>query len=298
MTRGIRIASIATLATQIIIVGTGGAVRLTGSGLGCTTWPYCTPESFVPVPEQGIHGVIEFANRVMGGVVLLVAAIMLVLAILQRRRHPGVLPLAIVLVVGTIAQALIGAIVVFLHLRPDTVGIHFSLSAILVGVAAWMAWRVFRGRAARFGGTLAQRALMLATAVMVPVVVYVGILTTGSGPHAGDGGAARNGLDPAVMQHVHALPAYLLLALAVALALVGWRRRPLGIWAGTLLALIVTQALIGVVQSNLGLPIALVGAHMVISVMIVACTVVAALSLRVDVVEPLEADVPREPVAA
>ncbi|GAA2173274.1 heme A synthase [Agrococcus versicolor] len=298
MTRGIRIASIATLATQIIIVGTGGAVRLTGSGLGCTTWPYCTPESFVPVPEQGIHGIIEFANRVMGGVVLLVAAIMLVLAIVHRRRHPGVLRLAILIVVGTIAQALIGAVVVFLHLRPDTVGIHFSISAVLVGVAAWMAWRVFRGRRARWGGSLAQRSLMLATTVMVPVVVYVGILTTGSGPHAGDGGAARNGLDPAVMQHVHALPAYALLALAVGLVLAGWRMRPFGIWAATLLGLIVLQATIGIVQSNLGLPIALVGAHMVISVMIVAATVVAALSLRVPAAESVEADDVRERVAA
>lgn len=298
MTRGIRIASVATLATQILIVGTGGAVRLTGSGLGCTTWPYCTPESFVPVPEQGIHGIIEFANRVMGGVVLLVAAIMLVLAIVHRRRHPGVLPLAIVVVVGTILQALIGAVVVFLHLRPDTVGIHFSLSALLVGVAAWMAWRVFRGRRARWGGTLAQRALMLATAVMVPVVVYVGILTTGSGPHAGDGGTARNGLDPALMQHVHAFPAYALLALAIGLVLVGWKVRPFGIWAGTLLALLVVQATIGVVQSNLGLPIALVGAHMVISVMIVAATVVAALSLRVPAAEGVEVDDVRESVSA
>jgi cytochrome c oxidase assembly protein subunit 15 len=294
VTRGIRIASVATLVTQILIVGTGGAVRLTGSGLGCTTWPYCTPESFVPVPEQGIHGVIEFSNRVMGGVVLLVAAIMLVLAIVHRRRHPGVLPLAIAVVVGTIAQALIGAVVVFLHLRPDTVGIHFSLSAVLVGVSAWMAWRVFRGRRARWGGTLAQRALMLATAV----VVYVGILTTGSGPHAGDGGAARNGLDPALMQHVHAFPAYALLALAIGLVLVGWRLRPFGIWAGTLLALLVTQATIGIVQSNLGLPIALVGSHMVLSVMIVATTVLAALSLRVPAAAGVEVDDVRESVAA
>lgn len=290
MTRGIRIASVATLATQILIVGTGGAVRLTGSGLGCTTWPNCTPESFVPVAEQGVYGIIEFSNRVMGGVVLLVAAIMLVLAIVHRRRHPGVVPLATAIVVGTIAQALIGAVVVFLHLRPDTVGIHFFLSSALVGVAAWMTWRVFRGRRARWGGTLAQRALMLATAVMVPVVVVIGILTTGSGPHAGDGGAARNGLDPAVMQHVHALPAYLLLALVAGLVLVGWRSRPFGIWAGTLLALVVAQATVGIVQSNLGLPIALVGSHLVMSVLIVAGTVIAALSLRVPTSDTADVD--------
>lgn len=294
MTRGIRTLSIATLATQILIVGTGGAVRLTGSGLGCTTWPNCTPESFVPVAEQGVHGIIEFTNRVMGGVVLLVAAIMLVLAIVHRRRHPGVLPLAIAIVLGTIAQALIGAVVVFLHLRPDTVGIHFFVSSVLVGVAAWMTWRVFRGRRARWGGTVAQRALMLATAIVVPIVVVIGILTTGSGPHAGDGGAARNGLDPAVMQHVHAVPAYVLLALVVGLVLVGWRSRPFGVWAGTLLALVVAQAAVGIVQSNLGLPIALVGSHLVMSVLIVAATVVAALSLRVPATEAVEVDEVRE----
>ena len=71
--RALVVAAWATLVSQIVIVGTGGAVRLTGSGLGCSEWPNCTPESFTPVPEQGIHGIIEFTNRVWGGIVVLIA---------------------------------------------------------------------------------------------------------------------------------------------------------------------------------------------------------------------------------
>ena len=77
--RGLIAAAWTTLITQVVIVGTGGAVRLTGSGLGCSQWPNCTPESFTPVPEQGIHGIIEFANRVWGGIVVVVAIVMLVM---------------------------------------------------------------------------------------------------------------------------------------------------------------------------------------------------------------------------
>ncbi|WP_347753596.1 COX15/CtaA family protein [Agrococcus sp. ProA11] len=270
-----------TLVSQIAIVGTGGAVRLTGSGLGCTQWPNCTPESFVPVPEQGIHGIIEFANRVMGGIVLLVAIVMLVLVI---RQHAGRVAITLAsLVLGlTLAQALIGAVVVWMSLRPDTVGIHFLLSVVLVALAALLAWRVIVGA---FGPQRAPRwqwLLALAMTAALAVVVVVGVLTTGSGPHAGDGGAARNGLDPAIMQHVHAWPGYLLLALVLAVvvaAAVRGPRRHLR-WTLGLLGLILLQIVIGIIQSNTGLPVLLVGIHMVVSVISTAVVVAVVLSLR------------------
>jgi cytochrome c oxidase assembly protein subunit 15 len=122
-----------------------------------------------------------------------------------------------------------------------------------------------------------QSALVHAMTAVLAVVVVVGVLTTGSGPHAGDGGAARNGLDPAVMQHVHAWPGYALLALVIAVVVAAAARGPrrhLG-WA-----LVLLQIAVGIVQSRTGLPIALVGIHLVVSVVTTAIAVAVVLSLR------------------
>lgn len=297
--RSLIVAAWTTLASQIVIVGTGGAVRLTGSGLGCTQWPNCTPESFVPVPEQGIHGIIEFANRVMGGVVLLVAIVMLVLAI---RQHAGrvVITLASLVLGLTVAQALIGAVVVWMSLRPDTVGIHFFLSVILVAIATVLAWSVVLGTPGPSTAPRWQSVLVLSMTVALAVVIVVGVLTTGSGPHAGDGGAARNGLDPAVMQHVHAWPGYLLLtlvlAVVVAAAMHGPRRHLR--WSLGLLGLILLQIVVGIVQSNTGLPVLLVGVHMVISVVSTALGVAVVLSLRQAPVDDAAERASQQPVDA
>lgn len=279
--RSLVVAAWATLVSQIIIVGTGGAVRLTGSGLGCSEWPNCTPESFTPVPEQGIHGIIEFSNRVWGGIVVVIALVMLVLAI-RRRAGRTVIALAAVVLGLTVAQALIGAVVVWMTLRPDTVGIHFILSVVLVGVSAALAWRVVTGPAGPRTAPRWQSALVVAMTAVLAVVVLVGVLTTGSGPHAGDGGAARNGLDPAIMQHVHAWPGYLLAALVlavVAAAALRGPRRHLG-WTIALLGAVLVQIVVGIVQSRTGLPIGLVGIHMLLSVITTAIAVAVVLSLR------------------
>lgn len=297
--RSMVVAAWATLVTQIVIVGTGGAVRLTGSGLGCTEWPNCTPDSFVPVPEQGIHGVIEFGNRVWGGVVILVALAMLVLAIV-RRAGRAVTTLAALIVGLTLAQALIGAVVVWMRLRPDTVGIHFFLSVILVVLAAVLTWKVVVGPSGPRVAPRSQTLLVHAMTAVLAVVIVVGVLTTGSGPHAGDGGAARNGLDPAVMQHVHAWPGYALVALlgaVLAAALVRGPRRHLRLVLA-MLAVVLVQVAVGIVQSNLGLPIALVGIHMVLSVVTAALGAGVVLSLRPPAAETPAAAAAREAVAA
>lgn len=279
--RSLVVAAWATLVSQVIIVGTGGAVRLTGSGLGCSEWPNCTPESFTPVPEQGIHGVIEFSNRVWGGIVVAIAIVMLVLAI---RKHAGrtIITLAAIVLGLTVAQALIGAVVVWMTLRPDTVGLHFVLSVILVALSAGLTWRVVTGPAGPRTAPRWQSALVHAMTAVLAVVVFVGVLTTGSGPHAGDGGAARNGLDPAVMQHVHAWPGYALLALVLAVVVAAAARGPrrhLG-WSLALLAAVLVQIAVGIIQSRTGLPIALVGIHMVLAVVTAAIGVAVVLSLR------------------
>lgn len=279
--RSLVVAAWATLVSQVIIVGTGGAVRLTGSGLGCSEWPNCTPESFTPVPEQGIHGVIEFSNRVWGGIVVAIAIVMLVLAI-RKRAGRTIITLAAIVLGLTVAQALIGAVVVWMTLRPDTVGLHFVLSVILVAISAALTWRVVTGPAGPRTAPRWQSALVHAMTAVLAVVVFVGVLTTGSGPHAGDGGAARNGLDPAVMQHVHAWPGYALLALVLAVVVAAAARGPrrhLG-WSLALLATVLVQIAVGIIQSRTGLPIALVGIHMVLAVVTAAIGVAVVLSLR------------------
>jgi cytochrome c oxidase assembly protein subunit 15 len=290
--RGLVVAAWATLVSQIVIVGTGGAVRLTGSGLGCTTWPNCEPGSFTPVPEQGIHGVIEFTNRVWGAVVVVIAVIMLVMAI-RRRADRSIAWLAGLVLGLSIAQALIGAVVVVLELRPDTVGVHFFLSVILVAISAVLVWKVVVGRSGPRAVPSWQSALVHLMTLALAVVVVMGVLTTGSGPHAGDHGAARNGLDPAVMQHVHAWPGYALLVLSLAVAAVALRRGPrLHLrWSLALLGVILVQIAIGIVQSRLGLPIGLVGIHMVLSVVTTAIGVAVVLSLRPP--QPTSARAPR-----
>ena len=285
--RIVGLAAWATLVSQIVIVGTGGAVRLTGSGLGCSRWPNCTAESFTPVPEQGIHGLIEFANRVWGGIVVLIAVIMLVVAI---RRHAGrtVVALASLVLGLTVAQALIGAVVVWMELRPDTVGVHFLLSVMLVALSAVLVWKVVAGPSGPRCAPAWQRILVHVMTLALAVVIVVGVLTTGSGPHAGDGGAARNGLDPAVMQHLHAWPGYALLALTIGVVAAAALRGPRMHlrWSAALLAVLLLQIAIGIVQSNLGLPVLLVGVHMVLAVISAAIGAAVVLSLR----PPMAAD--------
>ena len=285
--RSLAVAAWATLVSQVAIVGTGGAVRLTGSGLGCDSWPNCTPDAFVPTPEMGIHSAIEFANRAWGGIVVLIAAIMLVLAI-RRRAGRGIVTLSALVLGLTVAQALIGAVVVWMHLRPDTVGIHFFLSVALVALSAVLVWRVVVGPAGPRVASAAQAALVHALTAVVGAVVVLGVLTTGSGPHAGDGGAARNGLAPQVMQHVHAIPAYALVALTLAVLVVAASRGPRAHlrWVAALLAVELVQAAVGIWQSNAGLPVVLVGIHMVLSVVIAAVAAAVLLSLRMPSPDP------------
>lgn len=279
--RSLMIAAWTTLITQIIIVGTGGAVRLTGSGLGCSEWPNCVPGSFVPVPEQGIHGVIEFSNRVWGGIVVGVALVMLVMAIWQRAGR-GIITLAALILALTAAQAIIGAVVVWMQLRPDTVGIHFFLSVILVALSAVLTWKAVVGRAGPRSAPRWQSLLVHGMTFVLAIVIVVGVLTTGSGPHAGDGGAARNGLNPAIMQHVHAWPGYALLALLLAVVVAAAVRGPRAHlrWSLALLGAVLVQIVVGIVQSRTGLPILLVGIHMVLSVISTALGVAVVLSLR------------------
>ncbi|MDZ8276143.1 COX15/CtaA family protein [Microbacterium aquimaris] len=264
----------ATLVVQIGIVATGGLVRLTGSGLGCPTWPRCTEDSFVATEEMGIHGVIEFGNRLLTFVLVAVAIITFLFVVRMRRRRPDLFWLALAIGLYVPVQAVIGGITVLTNLNPYVVGLHYFASVLLVALSAALVVRVYATPGPRrMAVPRSYRALVSLTALGVLVTVVVGILVTGSGPHAGDGGAARNGLDSEVMQHVHSWPAYVTLALSVAIFVLAFRaptslRLPL--WTGLLLLTEAAQITVGLWQARSGLPIALVNIHMVLAVVLVA----------------------------
>jgi cytochrome c oxidase assembly protein subunit 15 len=279
----------ATLVVQIGIVGTGGLVRLTGSGLGCPTWPRCTPESFVATPEMGIHGVIEFGNRLLTFVLVVVAILMFLFVVRMRRERPDLFWLSLAIGLYVPLQAVIGGITVLTNLNPYVVGLHYFASVVLVALSAVLVVRVYATPGPRVRAVPRWYALTThLTSVFVVVTVVVGILVTGSGPHAGDGGAARNGLDAEFMQHVHSWPAYITFALTIIL-LVGARRTPpalrLPLWVGLLLSVELAQIVVGLWQARTGLPIWLVNIHMVLAVMLVAAMTAVVMNLKAPVAD-------------
>ena len=281
--RRVRVIAWASLVSQTLIVGTGGAVRLTGSGLGCPTWPRCTEDSFVSTPEMGIHGIVEFGNRLLTFVLIIIAVLAFVAVLRMRRERPELLRLTVVLGLGIPLQAVIGGITVLTQLNPWVVGFHFVVSAVLIALAVVLVHRVYRGRTTgRLMVPAAVRALALATAVGAWVTVLVGIVVTGSGPHAGDGGAARNGLDSELLQHVHSWPAYITFGLSVLLLVGALRlgRDPLRRAVVGLIAVEAVQIVVGVAQARLGLPELLVGIHMVLACVLIALVTLVLLTLR------------------
>lgn len=279
----IRAFAIATLVAQILIVGTGGAVRLTGSGLGCPTWPRCTDDSFVTTPEMGIHGIIEFGNRLLTFVLIAIAIVMFVLVLRIRRERRDLFVLSLVIGLGIPAQGVIGGLSVLTNLNPYVVGLHFVLSVGLVVLSTVLVYRVYAGpRAARAAVPLWYSALTHATSALVAITILVGIITTGSGPHAGDSGASRNGLDSELLQHVHSWPAYATVAATVLLFIGALRlRQPrLARFTGILLAIEAVQVAVGLAQARLGLPEILVGTHMVLACCLAAAMTAVVLSLR------------------
>jgi cytochrome c oxidase assembly protein subunit 15 len=261
----VRRLAVASVVANSAIVVTGGAVRLTDSGLGCPTWPRCTSGSYTPTAEYAEHGVIEFGNRTLTFVLGLVALATL-LAVLSHRRQPLV-PLAVVAFLGIPAQAVLGGITVLTGLNPWTVAGHFLLSMALVAVTVALAWRAGRPADGPRRELPGRELTWLVRGVvgMTAVVLVLGTVVTGSGPHAGDAEAARTGFDPAVVSQLHADAVMLLVGLSLALVL--WLRgahapAPVLRAGAALLAVELGQGLVGFVQYFTGLPVVLVGAHL------------------------------------
>lgn len=286
-TRGVLLANVIG---QILIIGTGGAVRLTDSGLGCSTWPMCEPGHFTPVFHEAssIHSFVEFGNRTMTGVLSVIGVLVLVLVWTDRRRPESYRALGIVPLAGVLTQAVIGGIVVLLHLHPGWVSLHFGVSVALVWFSAYLLHRHGEGDGApqRVAGRGVATAGALLGLLLIPVVT-LGVLVTGSGPHSGDDTVGyRLALDPLTMTRAHSESVWLFLITLVVLLVLLHRaaasprvtaaRR--GAWL--LLAVTLGQGLIGYVQYFTGLPELLVGFHLVGAGCLAWATANAVLRLR------------------
>ena len=268
---------IANLVAQAAIIVTGATVRLTGSGLGCPTWPQCVDGSYVPVArqEQEWHKYIEFGNRSLTFVLGILAIAALIAAFIDQRsrvsrggpKRPVLLLLAAIPLLGTVAQAILGGITVLTGLNPATVALHFLVSmALVAGVVAL----VFRSADAGDGPStlLVRREIRVLTwvlAAVTAVVVVLGTLVTGSGPHSGDAKAEnRFSLDPRTISWIHADVVLLFIGLLAGLLFAiyltrGPRRVIMTTWS--LVAISLAQAAIGYLQYFTGLPILLVLLH-------------------------------------
>jgi len=260
---------------QAGIIVTGGAVRLTGSGLGCPTWPRCTPGSYTPVPHQAqgaLHSWIEFGNRLLTFVLIIAILASVVGAVRWRhefsagRERKAILVLAGVQLLGVLAQIVLGGITVLTHLNPATVGAHFLLSIALLAAALSLRQRMLKRPQYRLtsSATLLIRILVALTAA----VLTIGTVVTGSGPHAGDISAHRYHLDPRTVSWLHADLVIALIAMTFALILLMRTTEDIAHRSFVVKKAIaffficLAQGLIGYIQYFTGLPEALVAAHL------------------------------------
>ncbi|MCW2738994.1 COX15/CtaA family protein [Nocardioides sp.] len=252
--------AVANLVANIGIVVTGAAVRLTGSGLGCPTWPRCTDASYVAHGELGFHGAIEFGNRMLTFALTAVAILCFLAALGSRHRRAT--RLALVIGLGIPLQAVIGGITVLTDLNPWIVAGHFLLSMAIIMVCVALLDELRSPE--RGAAPPLPRWLAWATLAAGWVVLYLGTVVTGAGPHAGDTDSPRNGLAPVTVSHVHAYAVYVLVALTVVLLVVALRGGHR--WLATVTALVllieVLQGVLGWVQYALDLPVGLVALHM------------------------------------
>ena len=259
--------SLLNVIANVIIVVTGGAVRLTGSGLGCPTWPNCAAGTFHATAEMGIHGAIEWGNRLFSVAVGIIAVATFLAAVLRQPRRRSLIWLTGAATVGVVLQGGIGAFTVNTGLAPWLVSIHFLVSVAIL-TFAYAAWH----RAGEPEGV--TRVHVLPTAVRVLwwhiagsalASIIIGTIVTGSGPHAGDPDAPRLALNPEIVSQVHADVVFVLIGLSVGLILClhALKARPNLIKAAWMLLIIeLAQGAIGLVQYFTGLPELLVGAHL------------------------------------
>ncbi|HST73056.1 MAG TPA: COX15/CtaA family protein [Kocuria rosea] len=282
ITPWVRWLAVASLVANALLVLTGGLVRLTGSGLGCPTWPRCTDESWTNTAEMGAHGMIEFGNRLLTFLLAAVAVLTFLAVWRLRARHRDLFRLALLLGLGIPLQAVVGGITVLTGLNPWLVGIHYLISGAMIALATVLVNRTRRyslpavrdaerpGQA--YGHRRTVRALMAALGVLSTLVLYLGTLVTGTGPHAGDDTSVRHTFDAYLITRAHAVPVYLVVVTVVVGLVLARRQRwpaPVASALNAVLAVLVLQALIGYYQYFNGVPVVAVALHLVGSAVLV-----------------------------
>jgi cytochrome c oxidase assembly protein subunit 15 len=265
--RTVQRAALAALVMSVFIVVTGGAVRLTGSGLGCPTWPKCTDDSLTATSEMGLHGAIEFGNRMLTYVLCAAVGWAIIAARSTKPYRRGLTRLGWVQFWIVMSNAVLGGIVVLVGLNPYTVAAHFVATSALIAVATVMWQRTREGDTAPrplIGKAVQQLVWVLVGASVL--LILVGTVVTGAGPHAGDSSEVeRMPVDWENVTKLHAVLAWIVVTLTFALwfvlKAVDAPKNPLNRTRGLFLILL-AQGVIGYVQYFTDLPEILVGLHM------------------------------------
>ena len=248
---------------QAALVVTGGAVRLTGSGLGCPTWPECTPGSYTPVPHQAegqLHAWIEFGNRLLT-FALFFAAIATIVAVFRSHRR-DLRFLALTQILGILAQGVLGGITVLTNLNPLAVASHFVLSIFLIAAATSLHSRRHNPYVRTSSPHVRISQFSLVHLLLSFAVIVVGTLVTGSGPHAGDAKTPRLDLNIQHIAYLHGGLVALLLLLTIAFYSQGDHRYETKRWLAVFFLLALAQGAIGYIQYIQGVPELLVGTHL------------------------------------
>ena len=283
-----RTVTIGALIALAVIIVTGAAVRLTNSGLGCDDWPHCNSERLIDMSST--HAAIEHGNRLFTGVVVVAVAAAVLGSYRQRPRRRDLIWWSWSLVAGVFANALLGAVTVWVDLHPFAVQGHLLLSLMLIAAGVTLVRRSGEPAdvARRTVVSPAARTLAWLVALGTSVAVVTGTVVTVAGPHAGDENAVR--LDVAIpsVARIHGVSVITTIALALALAWVVQRDRgdrvalqpALGRW----MFLAVMQAVLGYVQYLTGVPAILVGAHVAGATAVTLATALLVLDTRRPVI--------------
>lgn len=281
--RAYRRVTVVALAMLGVIVVTGALVRLTGSGLGCVDWPACNQERFIDVSST--HGAIEQINRLFTGIVALSVIFAVLGSLVRVRRRRDLTWLSVGLVLGVLAQVVIGGIVVLSGLHPMWNMAHFLVSMVLVSIGMLLVIRAGQPddlpRRLVVGPTTRRWCQLVAVTTCIAIVT--GTVVTATGPHAGDEEAPRFGFDLSSVARIHGITVVLTLVLTLALIL-RLRRGPVGEWRAlrtpveTFLGLGLLQGTVGYVQYFSGVPVGLVAVHIALAtgIMIAVVHLVAA----------------------
>ncbi|GAA1045824.1 MULTISPECIES: COX15/CtaA family protein [Rothia] len=290
----------AVVLANIFLIVSGGIVRLTGSGLGCDTWPRCTTEgSWTTTPEMGIHGIVEFGNRMLT-FVLMAVTVLAFLSIVRivlphargfkdvfpllftglrsaQNRYSDIFNLSLLLLWGIPLQAIVGGISVWLKLNPWMITAHFYLTGIMIGIAAIYLNRVLRyfEKTSSASERVLEETLPAQSKEMrilgwiglalVAYLVFMGTVVTGTGPHAGDPQAHRHAFNPVIVTRMHSLGVWAYCATVIFVLLLQRKNNwPVSLKKGITLVLLVLvyQAVVGYTQYFNGLPIWLVELHL------------------------------------